>query len=582
MVIDATTQPPPLSPSRGWVADLPRIVISGEHVLGCFIGLEIKAPDVTIIGLGVTDFLGAGIMISAPRAKIVGGAVFSNTLGSGVAGGSRRHKRANDGGDDGDDGYAYDDAWTHMNKNYNDDDWWAPGWECDQSDSIMYGRLKGGIVVEDAGVNASIGEQPPPGQESPQTLYIYDNNVGPGMITTARWTTLTNAWVGIRPDGSRGSCGCSRVDNPDDFMGLGVLNPGGVHVLGADMTLGTDGGVRRTYVGNNAEVGVIVRGQRFTCVNTAVGLNPIDGSNSSSHRGFYLYDSARDAQIGRQGSHNRTWVAWHEENGISSTAPRLVVENSAFGLTFDGSPAPNHRGISILTAAGASSRIGSLSADANLTYFANSKSSAIKSHGSDMVVAACAIGFTFNGTLAANEYGVYVEGPRAIIGGGTVRTHIGGCTQSDVYVKSPMARLENVAIGLDFELKSVSRNTYMIFFSPDALQGWIGKDGAPFQALIDVPQTLSVHPHSQEYSACICAIYAMNTLTIVNAQVGWGPSAVDVLPGDVLPSADNVCPSIGTAVHGGHDSTVQIGVDGSPNKTFVLQQVMSITYSPLL
>ena len=46
-------------------------------------GLDIKAPDVTIIGLGVTGFLGAGIMVSAPRLKIIGGAVYDNTMSSG-------------------------------------------------------------------------------------------------------------------------------------------------------------------------------------------------------------------------------------------------------------------------------------------------------------------------------------------------------------------------------------------------------------------------------------------------------------------------------------------------------------------
>ena len=119
--------------------------------------------------------------------------------------------------------YDDDDSWTHMNKNYDDDDWWAPGWQCDQTDSVMYTRIRGGIVVEETGVNASLGGQPAQGQASPQTLYVYDNNVGPGVITAGRWTTLTNAWVGIRPDGSKGPCGTPRflIDN---YQGWGVLN----------------------------------------------------------------------------------------------------------------------------------------------------------------------------------------------------------------------------------------------------------------------------------------------------------------------------------------------------------------------
>ena len=143
MTIDGNSQDAPASPPSSWTQDSPRVVIDGTYVLGCFIGIWVKAPDVTLVGLGVTGFLGAGIMLSAPRATIVGGAVYGNTLDCGVGPTGRRGRRTTadvsyddvvfplTGDDDDQDDHGY---YAHMNKNYDDDDdsWWTPGWECDQ------------------------------------------------------------------------------------------------------------------------------------------------------------------------------------------------------------------------------------------------------------------------------------------------------------------------------------------------------------------------------------------------------------------------------------------------------------------
>ena len=474
----------------------------------------------------------------------------------------------------------------------------------------MYTRVKGGIVVEDAAFNATVGVQPKARTSSsekgnvdfnPQTLYIYDNNVGPGVMVQASHTTLTNAWVGFRPDGKAAPCGRPERTNPDDYQGWGVLAAGGVHVLGSDMTLGTeDGSQLRTYVGYNSDVGVLVRGKRFTCVNTAIGLNPFGGGNASNGgRGIYLAETAGHSQIGRQGSRTRTWIGWHWNGGIMTLAPNLVVENCALGLNFDGSPAPNFRAIDILSAAGANNRIGSLAEDANLTYIANSISSAIKSHGPYLVIAACAIGFTFNGSVASNGFGLYIEA-ETLVGAGIVRTHVGGSFNSDIRVSAHTVhaptKIENVAVGLDFDFKSVSVNgEFLVVFTsavsdsqqhpgstrPDAAlsESFIGKDGAPFRTLIDAPRKIrqrQVAPDGR-YSGCINAVYVDQIiLTIVNTQIGFGSPSLDIERGDFSPDVTVLtCPQRGSSLHCGPTSHCKVGIDGSLNKTIILQQLGS-------
>eukprot|EP00729_Bicosta_minor_P006383 gene6383-4074_t len=180
-----------------------------------------------------------------------------------------------------------------------------------------------GIWIFDTANGATIGNTAAPAENR---VYVI-SNTGVGIAVDSPGVTVTNAAIGIGPNGAN----------------AGNQGVAGIYIFSsaAGFTLGSDvDGAPLTFLGFNKGNGVEICAPRFSADGFVVGLNfnVLDPAPNTGHAGIYFRTSdATDGKVAMGSAGRRSYVSSNARDGIRTHGPRTSIGAVTIGLGIDGS-----------------------------------------------------------------------------------------------------------------------------------------------------------------------------------------------------------------------------------------------------